>query len=117
MPIIKPEIQQALRDAGLTDRAPSDELTIQEHLAQAGLSDAELAEELVELAKHSGNESLRLRALETAAKIKGALKEAPPSIPSFTIILQSASSDSPVRATNPILFPRQSLKDEKEQIN
>lgn len=107
MPLIKPEIQDVLRAAGLekpqTSGSASDKLT------SAGLSLDSIAEELTELAKHSGNESLRLRALETSLKVHGALKDQPQAIiPSFTIIIQSAGA-GPTPSVNPILFPRQSL--------
>jgi hypothetical protein len=94
-----------LRAAGL-EKSES-EGTISEKLSRAGLSDDELAEELVLLAKNSGNEALRLRAIETALKIKGALKDQPSSVvPSFTIVIQPFSANSAPEGPNPILFPR-----------
>lgn len=110
MPIIKPEIQQVLRTAGLLEPSAQEGLTIEESLNQAGLDTSSIAEELSSLALHSNNESLRLRALETALKVKGALKDTPPAIPSFTIVIQNSSSDlSSTKGASPIVFPRQSL--------
>lgn len=118
MPLIKPEIQNVLRAAGL-EREPSSG-TLSDKLDLAGLSEDQICEELSQIATSSGNEAIRLRALELALKTKGALKETPPQIPSFTIVIQSASSQSPQSdpQVNPIFFPRTSLdsinKDKKE---
>ena len=110
MPLIRPEIQKVLRAAGLDSSSPPrDGETIIDKLDQAGLTDTAIAEALTEIALHDGSSSLRKAAIDTALKVKGALKETPPQIPSFTIILQPAAADSPIPATNPILFPRQSL--------
>lgn len=108
MPLIKPEVQKILRESGL-DKA-SREGTVDESLNQAGLNNEALAEELSNLALNSNNEGLRLRALETALRVRGALKEQPTQLPSFTIIIQNSSPDlSKTGGANPILFPRSSL--------
>lgn len=110
MPIIKPEIQKVLRSAGLLPEEQDSTLTIDENLNLAGLSTEAIAEELSNLALRSGNEALRLRALETALKVKGALKDQPVPIPSFTIVIQNSGSDlSKTGGVNPIVFPRASL--------
>ncbi len=115
MPLIKPEIQKVLRQAGLEKERPelsADRSTLDSHLEQAGLDTQALAEELTGLALRSNNEALRLRALETVLKVKGALKEQPTAIPSFTIVIQNSGEDlNSTGGVNPILFPRQSLKD------
>lgn len=107
MPLIRPEVKRVLQEAGI-EKEPTGG-TISDKFAQAGLSDDDIAQELADLARHSTNEPLKLRALETVAKIRGALKETPPSVPTFNIIIQSASPSSEVPSVNPILFPRQSL--------
>jgi len=88
------------------------------------LSLDETLEHLAYVAKESGNESLRVRVLETVAKMHGALKESAPAAPSFTIVIQespatvspqaSQTSEFPKnlpQGVNPILLPRQLLKE------
>jgi hypothetical protein len=120
MPLIKPEVQKVLKQAGLikTSSSQSIDRTVSETLTDSGLSDDNLAEELTYLALHSQNEGLRLRAIETALKVKGALKEvSPASIPSFTIVIQNSSKDlSKTEGLSPTVFPRQSFsKTTKEE--
>jgi len=115
MPLIRPEVQKVLRSAGLVGQdkelgSPDGESTMSDQLTQAGLTDLSIADELKNLALHSNNEGMRLRALETALKVKGALKDQPISLPTFNIIIQSSDIDlAPTKGVNPILFPRQSL--------
>lgn len=112
MPLIKPEIQQALRVAGLLPEEKESNLSFTEQLDASGLSNVELADELVHLAKNSQNESLRLRALELAARTRGLLKDATNTqIPNFTIVIQSGA-DAPL--DNPILFPRKAVNAENK---
>lgn len=114
MPLIKPEIQNVLRAAGLTKEKPlASESSIIEKLDDAGLSLPEILEQLAFIAKESGNEALRARCLETALKAHGALKDTTPAPPSFTIVIQDSSS-SALNGVNPILLPRQLLKELKE---
>jgi hypothetical protein len=109
MPLIKPEVQRILRESGL-EGSSSLKGSVDEHLNSAGLNNEALAEELTSLALNSNNEALRLRALETALKVKGALKEQTPALPSFTIVIQNSSPDlSKSGGVNPILFPRSSF--------
>lgn len=120
MPLIKPEVQSILRESGLAPERNSkaNEGTIAEKMAQAGLDDECLVEELYNIAKMSSNEGLKLRALETALKIRGALKDTAPPPPSFTIVIQPSSfhtSDQyATDGTNPILLPRQLLNNIKD---
>lgn len=119
MPLIRPEIQQVLRSAGLL---PSEEKssrgnssTLVEKLDAAGIGLDETLEQLAFVAKESGNESLRVRCLETILKAHGALKESAPAIPSFTIVINGSPSSSVESANipqgiNPILLPRQLLE-------
>jgi hypothetical protein len=122
MPLIKPEIQRVLRQAGLSDRPSPEEssdTSFSSKLDRAGLSTDEIAEELTVLAKSSGNESLRLRALESAMKAHGILKDIPQgAAPSFTVVIQSAPG-APTEgqdALNRILFPRVSLSSTPREV-
>ena len=121
MPLIKPEIQNLLRKAGLAPEQSKIDQTLVEKLDCAGLDLDSVLEELNILAKSSGNEALRLRALETALKAHGALKDSAPAIPSFTIIIQDGASahETTNPQVNPILLPRQllsTLKDNSETV-
>lgn len=111
MPLIRPEIQKVLRAVGLEkEESPG---TASEKLTAAGLSQDRIAEELTEIATSSGNEALKLKALETALRVHGALKDQTQvAIPSFTVIIQSASGETISSDVNPILIPRQSLNKE-----
>lgn len=119
MPLIKPEVQKVLKEAGLLKKDGVIDRTINETLVDSGLSDENIAEELTNLALHSNNESLRLRALETALRVKGALKDTPPVIPQFTVVIQNSSKDlKDTLGLSPTLFPRQSLKsDDSKETN
>ena len=113
MPLMRPEIQQILRTAGLVKESESKpNQSLSDRLNAAGLSLDELLEELSLVAKTSGNDGLKLRALETALKAHGALKENSPQVPSFTIIIQDGNSPQSniPQGVNPILLPRQLLK-------
>lgn len=86
--------------------------SIDQQLDFTGLSNEAIAEELTALALHSNNDALRLRALETALKVKGALKDTPPVVPQFTIVIQNSSQDlTKTQGVSPTLFPRQSFKE------
>lgn len=110
MPLIRPEVQKILREAGLV-KDPAAALSLEDQLSEAGLSSETLAENLVGLALRSGNDGIRLRALETALKVKGALKETATALPNFTVVIQNYSHQelSKTSGANPIIFPRQSL--------
>lgn len=115
MPLMKPEIQKVLRAAGLAKEASNPDTPLSEKLDAAGLSVDELLEELAHLAKNSGNEALRLKAVETSLKAHGALKDSAPQVPSFTIVIQDSGGQLPSQSpetnstVNPILLPRQLL--------
>jgi len=112
MPLVKPEIQKALRAAGLLKDAPAaEEGSVIEKLNNAGLSLEEVLDEYANLALRSGNEAIRARALQDILKAHGALKETTPAPPSFTIVIQPSdfSSLSATQGINPILLPRQLL--------
>jgi len=113
VPIIKPEVQQILAKAGLIKEPASerDNKSVEENLNLHGLDNDALAEALTRIALTSDNDTLRLRALETALKVKGALKEQPQTMPQVTIVIQGSDTDlSRTLGVNPIIFPRQSLK-------
>lgn len=124
MPLIKPEIQKVLRDAGLLKKSSTEEsapeLTLQDRFEAAGFGVQDTIEELVGIAKNSGNEGIRLRAIEASLKVQGMLKEKDvQALPSFTIVIQppaTGSSESLLnlhpglpQGVNPILLPRQLL--------
>lgn len=120
MPLIKPEVQNLLREAGLapgrSSSSSAGDNTLNEKMDQVGLTDEMLLEGLYDIAKLSGNEAIRLRALETALKARGSLKESAQSPPSFTIVIQPSSfqqspqnSQNVPEGVNPILLPRQLL--------
>ena len=121
MPLIKPEVQKNLRALGL-EKSDEDNSTIGEKLTRAGLGTEDIADELAHLAKNSANETLRLRALETAMKAHGVLKDAATvQVPSFNVIIQQVDGSNAFEA-NKILFPRTSLgsleaKEAKEKVN
>jgi len=129
MPLINPEIQELLRQAGLQEpgKVSKDGRTVGEKLDAAGLSLDETLEELHFVVKNSGNEALRVRCLETIMKAHGALKESAPAPPSFTIIIQEnsaiqnptstpATNQQTLKGVNPILLPRQLLKTSQETV-
>lgn len=110
MALIKPEVQKILRAAGLERPEKADDLYVHQHLNNTGLSNERIAEELTSLAINSGSDHLRLRAIETALKVKGALRDVTPVAPNFTIIIQNSGQDfNRTNGINPIIFPRQSL--------
>lgn len=117
MPLISPEIQAVLREAGLLesagDKNKKDSRPLSEKLDAAGLGLDETLEELAIVVKGTGNESLRVRCLETVLKAHGALKETPTASPSFTIVINGAPPLNPnlqiPTGVNPILLPRQLL--------
>lgn len=104
MPLIRPEVQKVLRAVGLEKEPASGSAS--EKLSNAGLDENRIAEELTAIATASGNEALRLKALETALRVHGSLREQTTTqLPSFNIIIQGSTEGS----VNPILIPRQSL--------
>ena len=111
MPLMKPEIQEVLRAAGLAKDQPKTDAPLTEKLNAAGLGLSETLDEIASIVKGSGNEALRFRALETVLKAHGALKESIPPPPSFTIVIQDTlPNPSQTPSVNPILLPRQLLK-------
>lgn len=111
MPLISHNVQAALREAGIVKDPDAQDDTVQSHLDNEGLSLKETIGLLGDVALGADTSAVKLRAIETALKLRGVLKEqaAPP--PSFNIVFTSPS-DLPVGNNspkiNPILVPRKS---------
>lgn len=115
MPLLRPDIQKVLRETGL---ATAEGGSISEKLDAHALSVDEILDGLSDVVHGADTSAVKLRALETASKLHGILKEqaAPP--PSITIVINDPASAGQV---NPILIPRQlhtiNKLNEKESIN
>jgi hypothetical protein len=101
VPILKPEIQEALRTSGLL---PQSDQNINDSLDSAGLTLDRTLSTISEIQDTSTNETARLRAAELSLKARGFLREAAPAVPSITFIIQDSNAPS---GTNPILLPRE----------
>lgn len=101
MPILKPQIQAALREAGLEGSEVSQ--GTKKDLDDAGLGVPETLKIVANIMKYSASESTQLRAAENVLKAHGLMKDSGPSAPSITIII--SDPDAPSR--NPILLPRE----------
>lgn len=101
MPLLNANIQQALREAGLS---PSDkERTTQEALKDAGLSLGETLATVSQIMYNGSSDALRLRAAEDVLKAHGLMKDTAVQAPQVIInINDPAAAGKP----NPILFPR-----------
>lgn len=110
MPLLKPELEQSqihevLKEVGLkksSSQSKDDKKTIREILADAGLSQEDIAQELGTLVRMAENETTRMRALETAAKMSGMMQEESRPMVPISIIIQ----DPRAVEINPILIPR-----------
>lgn len=98
MPILKPEIQAALREAGLS----RDSTSISDKLNNADLSIDDAIIMLGDIAR-GGDTAQRQRALDTILKLHGVLKENV-QVPVVTIVINDP--DGP-KGINPILIPRE----------
>ncbi len=101
MPLLKPEIQEALRSVGLSRDSGADSIT--DILNDNNLSLRDSIELLSDIAR-SGDAGERRRAIETAFKLHGVLKDTPSIIPQVTIII--SDPEAAVGGVNPILIPR-----------
>lgn len=101
MPIMKPEIQAALREVGLSKESKG---TVSEVLNDVDLSVAEGARILSDIAYNSENVGERRRAVETSFKLHGILNDQPAQQPNITIIISDPHAPTGV---NPILLPRE----------
>ncbi len=101
MAILKPQIQEALRTAGLTRGATED--STKEALENAGLGLSETLQTIEHLMSN-GTPHIQLRAAETVMKAHGLMKDQQAPMPSITIVINDPESSFKV---NPILLPRE----------
>lgn len=106
MPIIQHGIQEALRQAGIVKDSSDAPTTVNELLDDQDLSLRQTIQHLADIASGADTSAVKLRAIETALKLRGVLKEqaAPP--PTFNIIINDKSGNPSVNGLNPILIPR-----------
>lgn len=102
MPILKPQIQAALREAGLNHPEDSQDLT--QSLNKNKLSLDDTLEVVSGIMQFGGTEQSRLRAAELTLKMHGTLKESGQSQPQITIVINDSKSPGGI---NPILLPRE----------
>ena len=112
MPLLKANIQDALRAAGLS-KAGGSAAGINEKLDEAGLSDEEVLDQVAQVMMHGSSDSIRLRAAETVLKVRGHMKEASAPPPPITIVIQGTGVTPEV---NPILIPREISPIPKETV-
>lgn len=105
MPLLKPEIQSALRLAGIGGSDGDDKQDIESILNDNNLSLRDSVRILSEIAHSSTNEHTRKGAVETAFKLLGVMKEGAAQIPSVTIIINDPKGGD--IKINPILIPRE----------
>lgn len=118
MPILKPDIQKALRQAGLSSE-PTDANSLQELLTEKELTLSDTLD-LLKDQLYSSNEAIKQRAVDNLLKLHGVLKEQPQAaLPSITIVIKDPGREAaPVGSLpndtqsqiNPILIPRQIQK-------
>lgn len=102
MPILRPQILEALRESGL---APDEKTKgIAESLDNAGLSIPATLEVVSTLMHAGASDHIKLRAAESVLKAHGLMKDQPTQLPSVNIYIQD--SEAP-KGINPILFPRE----------
>lgn len=102
MPILNPKIQQILRESGLSGESAEESLN--EKLNASSLSLQDDLDRLATIAANGETDSVKLRAIETSLKLKGALKEAQAQAPIINIVIQDPNAPLGV---NPILIPRE----------
>jgi hypothetical protein len=112
VPILKPDIQRVLQQAGLEK---SEEVDMTSLLESNNLDKGTLLDRLRDLIECGENESTRIRALELSLKLHGLLKDVIPTPASVTILIKDPSdkSSSAISGVNPVVLPRQ-LKTESE---
>jgi hypothetical protein len=103
MPIIRPEIQKALRAAGLADKEGSSTLT--QRLDSNNLSIDTLLEQLSDIVQ-GGETSLRLRAIDTGLKLHKVLNDKPDQMPQISIVIHDKFATESSPEINPIFIPR-----------
>lgn len=109
MPLIQHNVQEALRQAGIVKDPSTADDSVSGHLDAEGLSLKETIGLLGDVALGADTSAVKLRAIETALKLRGVLKEQAAAPPSFNIVF-SSPADRPVSEgeikINPILVPR-----------
>jgi hypothetical protein len=105
LPLLKANIQEALRAAGLT-KERSSAGTVEDQLEAAGLSNQEIFEEAAILMKAGTSDAVKLGAINSILKVKGLMKEASAPPPAITIVIQGTAAPSET-GINPILLPRE----------
>lgn len=105
MPLLKPQISTALREAGLTGNSENEE-DIKTSLDSAGLSVAETLGQLEFEMKNGDTSAARIRAAELGLRVRGTLKEAAVALPVINIVINDLNPQS-IRGVNPILLPRE----------
>lgn len=102
MPLLKANIQDVLRAAGLAKTGTTG--TVEDQLVEAGLSNEEIFAEAETLMKRGSSDAVRLGAINSILKVKGLMKEASAPPPPITIVIQGTGITPEV---NPILVPRE----------
>lgn len=100
MAALRPEISKALQAAGLDSPQDSD---LKKQLEHNDLGVSATISRLAELTENADSDSVRLRAIELAAKMHGFLKEAGASMAPIIVQINDPKADFSV---NPILVPR-----------
>jgi hypothetical protein len=106
LPLMKPEIQRALRSLDTASAVSGTETvgSLVSILDRAGLSLEDCISELSDIAKDGDTSTVRKGAIDTALKLHGVLKDQAPPPPSVTIVIQDPANAG---LDNPILLPRQ----------
>ena len=111
MPIIEHAVQEALRNAGLVKNPEVEkEKSIEEMLDESGLTLSETVNHLSDVVTGADTSNTKLRAIETAFKLRGTLKDQAQAPPSINIIIHDgkfgAGTGNTINGLNPILIPR-----------
>jgi hypothetical protein len=109
LPILKPEVREALRKAGLA-AGSADSSEIEKALDDSGLSLSSSLETLAFLQENAQSDNTKLQAVALALKARGFLKDQPATAPSISIVIQDPNfaSDS-TQGVNRVLLPRELL--------
>lgn len=100
MPLLRPEIDKVLKSAGI---GSFDETSLSKRMAEHGLGLGDTIGRLSDITENADSDAVRLRAIDTALKMHGVLKETGNVIVPVTIIINDPQSTFKV---NPILIPR-----------
>lgn len=108
--LIKPQVQDpasaVLKEAGLLRSSSGDKNALKEILNSNSLSLEEVIQQLSFTAHNARDETLQMKAVETALKLHGAMNEEAVKIPQITIVIQP--SGNPNEGPIPSIFiPRE----------